>query len=71
MRSDDDIEHHLHLLSFGIINFWVIRGIADLLKNGRFDRICSPYDKNLIISLRWFPLADLDVRPEVDVICSS
>jgi hypothetical protein len=41
-----DIDHQSHLLSFGIINFWVIGGVADLLKNGRFACVCSPYDQN-------------------------
>jgi hypothetical protein len=36
-----DIDHRPHLLSFGIVNFWVIGGVADFLENGRFACICS------------------------------
>jgi hypothetical protein len=41
-----DIDHQSHLLSVGIVNFGVISGVADFLKNGRFACVSSPYDQN-------------------------
>jgi hypothetical protein len=40
------IDHRSHLLSVGIVNFWVIGSVADFLKNGRFACVCSSYDQN-------------------------
>lgn len=45
-RHAHGIGHHPHLLSFSIMNFWFMRGVVDLLKNGRFARVCSPYYQN-------------------------
>jgi hypothetical protein len=45
-RRMHDIDYQSHLLSFAIINFWVIGSVADLLKNGRFACVCSSYDQN-------------------------